>query len=279
MQELLHLRYLLQLQWQNLNQMSKQQINRQIEAAANLILGSQHLVVFTGAGISTESGIPDFRSPGGIWDQFDQKVFDLDSFLEDERSRALHWELFSSLGADASPNPAHFAVGELCKLDYAKAVITQNIDGLHQRGGVPAEIIHELHGTMSSFTCVGCGEKFTRQDVMQMTNQSSVPACPECSGILKPDVVFFGEPLPISALKQAERQSLASDVFLVIGSTLTVYPAAVMPEYALSRGARLIIINLSTTSLDGKASITIRAKAGQVLPEIVNSVKRNLSQG
>lgn len=259
--------------------MNNEQISHQIEASANLILGSRHLVLFTGAGISTESGIPDFRSPGGIWDRFDQKAFDLDSFLEDEGSRALHWELFSSLGADASPNPAHFAVGELCKLGYAKAVITQNIDGLHQRGGAPAEIIHELHGTMSSFTCMGCTHKFTRQDVMQMTNQSRVPNCPNCSGILKPDVIFFGEPLPIPALKQAEKQSLASDVFMVIGSTLTVYPAAMMPEYALSRGARLIIINLSPTPLDEKASVTIRARAGQVLPEIVNMVKRNLTQG
>jgi len=259
--------------------MNKQQIKHQIEDAAALILGSHHLVIFTGAGISTESGIPDFRSPGGIWDQFDQKAFDLASYLGDEESRAQHWKLFSSLGADASPNSAHFAVGELCKLGFAKAVITQNIDGLHQRGGVPEEIVHELHGTMNSFTCLGCRQKFTRNDTLQLAAQSRTPQCPKCGGIVKPDVIFFGEPLPVRALKQAEKESLASDVFLVVGSTLTVYPAALMPEYALSRRAKLIIINLSPTSLDGKAVAVIRAKAGQVLPEIVQAVNRKLASG
>ncbi|MDD5604533.1 MAG: NAD-dependent deacylase [Dehalococcoidales bacterium] len=249
--------------------------DRIFHKAAQMILDSRHAVVFTGAGVSTESGIPDFRSPGGIWDRFDQKAFDYSSFIQQEESRIMHWELFRSLITGVFPNPAHFAIGELCKQGYVKAVITQNIDGLHQLGGAPTDLVHELHGSMNTFTCLGCRHRFTLDIVLDMAQKSPVPVCPECNGIIKPDVVFFGESLPAKALEQAQKESSLCDLFFVIGSTLTVYPAALMPEYALSNGAKLVIINLSPTPLDEKADLAIYTKAGKVLPSIVEYISAN----
>ncbi len=241
--------------------------------AARMICSSRHAVIFTGAGASTESGIPDFRSPGGIWDRFDERAFDYSSFIKEENSRILHWELFRSLGKETFPNPAHYAIGELCALGHVKAVITQNIDGLHQRAGTPDALVHELHGSMANFTCLKCRHSFMLEAVLKMAEMSAVPDCPQCHGILKPDIVFFGESLPAKALRQAEEEAKRSDLFIVIGSTLTVYPAALLPELALSAGARLLIINLSPTPLDKMADLVICKKAGEVLPVITEYVK------
>ena len=247
--------------------------NNNIARAAQMILDSRHAVVFTGAGASTESGIPDFRSPGGIWDKFDQKAFDYSSFIKEEESRILHWELFRSLGINALPNPAHYAIGELCKSGLLKAVITQNIDGLHQRGGAPANLVHELHGSMNNVTCLECQRRLTLNAVFELAKKSPIPECPECRGVLKPDVVFFGESLPENVLKRSIEESSLCDLFIVIGSTLTVYPAALLPEHALSIGARLVIINLSATPLDKKADLVICGKAGEILPQIATYIK------
>jgi len=249
--------------------------NNKIVKAAQMILDSRHAVVFTGAGASTESGIPDFRSPGGIWDRFDQKAFDYSTFIQEEESRVLHWELFRSLGTSALPNPAHYAIGELCKSGFLKAVITQNIDGLHQRGGAPTNLVHELHGSMNNFTCLECRCKLVLDAVLELARASLVPECPECGGILKPDVVFFGESLPENALKQSVEESSLCDLFIVIGSTLAVYPAALLPEHALSKGAKLMIINLSGTPLDKNADLVIHDKAGKVMPRIATYLKNH----
>jgi len=241
---------------------------------ADLILASRYAVVFTGAGVSTESGIPDFRSPGGIWDRFDQSAFDYSSFLNSKQSRLAHWELFRTLSHHVEPNSAHFGVAELCRLGFVKAVITQNIDNLHQKAGVPEDLMLELHGSMKNFTCLGCLASYPRHEIEAMMRSSEVPECPECHGILKPDVVFFGESLPRHTLERAVGHSRSSDLFIVIGSTLAVYPAAYMPEYALSSGAGLVIINLTPTALDHMARTVIHARAGEVIPEIVAEVKR-----
>jgi len=241
---------------------------------AELLVSSRHAVVFTGAGVSTESGIPDFRSPGGIWDRFDQSAFDYSSFLTSSQSRLAHWELFRTLSHRVEPNPAHFGVAELCRLGLVKAVITQNIDNLHQRAGVPDELIMELHGSMKNFTCLRCHAKYPLDKIEVIMQSAEVPECPHCRGILKPDVVFFGESLPGDTLERAVFNSRASDLFIVIGSTLAVYPAAYMPEYALASGASLVIINLTPTPMDSQASAVIHARAGEVIPEIVREVKR-----
>lgn len=248
----------------------------QFSLVAGLLLASRHAVVFTGAGMSTESGIPDFRSPGGIWDRFDQSAFDYSSFITSLQSRQTHWELFRSLSRKVAPNAAHFGLAELCRLGLVKAVITQNIDNLHQRAGIPDELIMELHGSMKNFTCLECLKKFPLEKIEVLMQSVPIPECPVCGGTLKPDIVFFGESLPRDALELAGAHARESDLFIVIGSTLTVYPAAYMPEYALSSGAGLVIINLSPTPLDSMADAVICARAGEVVPEIVKAVKGRL---
>jgi NAD-dependent deacetylase len=251
-----------------------------VARAADLIVGSRRLVVFTGAGISTESGIPDFRSPGGIWTRFDPDDFTIDKFLSTERTRKLQWQMFGEglLSDGAEPNAAHVAIAELWRLGRLDCVITQNIDNLHQRAGVPDERVFELHGNMRWAICLDCSRRFPFEEVAaRVLGGEEIPDCPDCHGTLKPDIVMFGEQLPAAALDRAARHSLAADVFFVIGSTLTVYPAALMPEYALQAGARLVIVNLSETPLDGRADVLLPFKAGETMSAVVETVKTKLA--
>jgi NAD-dependent deacetylase len=252
--------------------MNEDKYKSEIETAARLISAARHAVVFTGAGVSTESGIPDFRSPGGLWDRFDQNVFDYNRFLNDPLIREKHWQLFRLLFKQVEPNPAHYAISRLHNSGHIKAVITQNIDNLHQISGMVSSAVCELHGSLQRFTCLDCLCALSRLEVENIMATHTVPPCPACGGILKPDVVFFGQPLPAEALQKASEESGRCDLFIVVGSTLSVYPAARMPEYALSAGARLIIINLSPTPLDKKAEINIKARAGEILPVIAARV-------
>jgi len=240
---------------------------------ASMIRSSRHTVVFTGAGVSTESGVPDFRSPGGIWDRFDAGMFDYQRFLNDEMARQEHWKMLRSMGSGTKPNPAHHALARLCISGHVKAIITQNIDNLHQEAGAPPENVYELHGNMGHFHCMDCAFKLGLSEVESLMDKTEVPVCPECDGVIKPGVIFFGEPLPALTVKEAIFQSQTSDLFIVIGSTLTVYPAASMPEYALSSGSRLVIINLTPTPMDNLAEVVIHQKAGKVLPEIAGLVE------
>jgi NAD-dependent deacetylase len=253
---------------------------RGVARAAELILGSRRLVVFSGAGISTESGIPDFRSPGGIWTRFDPDDFTIEKFLSTERTRRLQWQMFGEglLSDGAEPNAAHVAIAELRRLGKLDCVITQNIDNLHQRAGVPDERVFELHGNMRRAVCLDCGQRFPFEEVAaRVLGGEEVPDCPDCHGTLKPDIVMFGEQLPARALDQAARHAIAADVFFVIGSTLTVYPAALMPEYALQAGAKLVIVNLGETPLDGRAEVLLPFKAGETMSAIVAAVKAGLA--
>ncbi len=245
-----------------------------INKAAELIANSKRLVVFTGAGISTESGIPDFRSPGGLWSKYDQDDFTIQKFLRDPETRKKIWHIGRTFTQNSSPNPAHFAIAELEKKGKLDCVITQNVDNLHQRAGNSAEKVLELHGNMRWALCLSCHQRFPMEEMdKKLAEGVEVPPCPQCKGILKPDAVFFGEPLPARVLEEASNRSRQSDVFVVIGSTLVVYPAAYMPLYALDRGARLVIINLSTTPLDQEASIILRGKAGEVMTQIMQRVQ------
>jgi len=251
----------------------------EIEQAAYLIVQSRRLVVFTGAGISTESGIPDFRSPGGIWDRFDPDDFTIDKFLASARCRRLQWQLFSDglLTDKAEPNQAHLAIAGLHRLGKLDCVITQNIDNLHQKAGVPDEKVFELHGNMRWAICLDCGRRFSFEEIAsRLAAGEDIPDCPVCHGMLKPDIVMFGEQLPERALDGAARHASDADVFVVIGSTLTVYPAAYMPVYAVRSGANLVIINLSETPLDSQAAVLIPARAGDTMSAITDIVARKL---
>ena len=249
-----------------------------VDKVAALILESSRVVVFTGAGISTESGIPDFRSPGGIWTKFDPDDFTVQKFMSSEKTRRMQWQMLAEGGLlkDAEPNQAHHAVAELEKLGKLTCVITQNIDNLHQKAGSSPDKVFELHGNMKFVRCMSCDMCFPVGDILQRLNKEEIPDCQFCRGILKPDAVFFGESLPQQALNDAIQHARHCDLFIVIGSTLVVYPAAYMPMYAVESGARLVIINLSPTPMDAKAAALITASAGETMSRIVEKVRSKL---
>jgi NAD-dependent deacetylase len=250
-----------------------------VDEVADLIVESSRIIVFTGAGISTESGIPDFRSPGGIWTRFDPDDFTIQKFMSSEKTRKMQWQMLAegTLLKDAQPNQAHYAVAELEKLGKLTCVITQNIDNLHQRAGNSPDKVFELHGNMQWVRCMGCDNRFPIESILPRLEKEEVPDCHLCHGILKPDAVLFGEALPQKTLNDAIHNSRHCDLFIVIGSTLIVYPAAYMPEYAVESGARLVVINLSPTPMDSKATVCINSKAGEAMAQVVEKVKSRLS--
>ena len=247
-----------------------------IGRVAAMITSAKHVVVFTGAGVSTESGIPDFRSPGGLWTKFDPEDFTIDKFLSDPETRRKQWRflLSSDLLKDAKPNPAHIAIAELEALGRLDCVITQNIDNLHQKAGNHADRVYELHGNMNRIRCLECDDRSPLEDILRESGApGEVPSCKRCGGILKPDVIFFGEALPEETLRDATQHANHCDLMIVVGSSLVVYPAAYMPLYAKQSGARLVIINLTPTPADRSADIVIRASAGEVMGRILAGVK------
>jgi len=251
-----------------------------IDAVADMVLESKRLVVFTGAGVSTESGISDFRSPGGIWDRFDPSELNYQTFMASEAGREKYWQFQRALWPEialAQPNPGHHAIAEFHRLGRLECVITQNIDNLHQRSGVPAEKVIELHGTMKWVNCLECGQRYPREQIQaRLDAGTKVPRCDSCGGIMKPATISFGQPMPERETRQAESAAAASDLFLSVGSSLVIYPAAQMPLIAKVSGAKLVIINLTPTPHDGHADIVINQKTGPVLSAIAERVKAKL---
>jgi NAD-dependent deacetylase len=260
--------------------MEKQNLDILIDRVADLIINAGRIVVFTGAGVSTESGIPDFRSPGGIWDRFDPDDFTYQKFVSDSEARRKQWLMLQegALTTKAKPNPAHYAIAELDRLGKLDCVITQNVDNLHQKAGVPEDKVFELHGNMQSAVCLSCGRSYPFEQIKARLDEGEeILDCEACHGILKPAAVFFGEPLPAKVLEEATSRSYNSDLFIVIGSTLVVYPAAYMPIYAVRSGAKLVILNLSSTPMDMEATVLIRAKAGEAMSRIIKRVREEIS--
>ena len=259
--------------------MGKQDLDTLINRVADLIVKAERVVVFTGAGVSTESGIPDFRSPGGIWERFDPDDFTYQKLISSPEARKKWWQIFQERGltTDAEPNPVHLALAELDKLGKLDCLITQNIDSLHQKGGLPDDKVFELHGNMSWIVCLGCGRRYPAEQIQARLDEGEeIPECESCQGILKPDIVLFGEALPEKVFEEASRRSSHADLFMVIGSTLIVYPAAYMPVYAADSGAKLVIINLSSTPMDKQASVLIKAKAGETMAKVIERVREKL---
>ncbi len=244
------------------------------DIAEKIVTGRSN-IVFTGAGISTESGIPDFRSKGGLWEKF-QPVY-YDDFMSSQKARELYWQRKSELYHDlvkARPNPAHMAVARLHEMGLIEAVITQNIDGLHQASGIPDEAVIELHGNTMRARCQTCGQTSSIHEAQKRIEAGEkAPECP-CGGFLKPDTISFGQAMPETEVLRATELSSTCDFFLVVGSTLLVQPAALMPRYALRSGAYLAIVNLSETPYDKAAHALVRQKAGQALPQITEEVAR-----
>jgi NAD-dependent deacetylase len=259
--------------------MEEQELDALAQKAADLIINAQKLVVFTGAGISTESGIPDFRSPGGIWSRFDPDDFTYQRFVSDPESRRKQWQMLGEghLTTLAEPNLAHYAIAELDKLGRLDCVITQNVDNLHHKAGMPADKVFELHGNAQRAVCLNCGQLYPFEQIKaRLDGGEGIPDCEICHGMLKPNVVLFGEQLPVEVLQEASHRSSNCDLFIVVGSTLVVYPAAYMPIYAVQAGAKLVIINLSSTPMDTEAAVLIRAKAGEAMSQIVARVKERI---
>jgi NAD-dependent deacetylase len=258
--------------------MLNKEIVEKISSVADMICNAENVVVFTGAGVSTESGIPDFRSPGGLWDRFDPDDFTIDKFLHSAKTRRKQWRILIAGGAfsEAQPNQTHLAVAELEKIGKLRCVITQNIDNLHQKAGNTPEKVYELHGNMRWLRCLSCGERISVPDLLRtvkLQDCDGFPVCTLCQGLLKPDVIFFGEELPEETLRDATWQARHCDLMLVIGSSLVVYPAAYLPMYAKEAGAKLVIINKSETPYDSKADILIQSAAGKIMTRILESVK------
>jgi len=248
----------------------------EIERLAQLIIESKKVIVFTGAGVSTESGIPDFRGPRGIWSKYDPEDFTIQKFLSSPAARKTVWKMSAESGllTEAEPNPAHYAIAELYQLGKLDCVITQNIDNLHQKAGVPEDEVFELHGNMRWAVCLSCRGRFPMSEVLQKIKEGiEVPDCPDCQGILKPGAVLFGEALPEETLREATHRSQNCDLFIVIGSTLVIYPAAYMPTYAREAGARLAIVNLTPTPLDHYATVVIQGEAGAIMPRVMERVR------
>jgi len=245
-------------------------MDEKIKLVAKKIKESKHLVVFTGAGISTESGIPDYRSQGGIWDKFKPVYFD--EFMSSEKSRIKYWEQRLDMEKSLSvskPNAGHKSLAKLHDRGILKALITQNIDGLHEASGIPKEKIIELHGNTRRVRCMRCKKLISWEEAMVMIDAGEkAPAC-SCGGFFKPDTISFGQAMPVEETQRAAMLSSKSDVFIVVGSTLLVQPAALMPEYAKNAGSFLVIINLSETPYDNVCDVLIRGKASEVLKKIV----------
>lgn len=241
--------------------------------AADLVLGASCLVALTGAGVSTPSGIPDFRSPGsGLWNQVNP--FFAASIYAFRIRPQLFYDWIRPLARtmlDAAPNPAHLALAQLEQMGRLKVVITQNIDNLHQKAGSTHVI--ELHGNMRHATCNRCRRSMPTEPLIpRFLATGDIPRCDRCGGVIKPDVILFGEQLPVQEVCAARAAAAACDVMLVLGSSLTIAPAADLPTVACDNGAQVIVINRQGTGIDRRAAVVIRDDVAVALPEIVARV-------
>lgn len=249
--------------------MSDQTLTQQIEKAAEIVSASKNGLAFTGAGISTESGIPDFRSPGsGLWDNVDpMAVASIYGFRQNPQAFYDWVRPLTELTINASPNPAHYAVVDLERMGYVSAVITQNIDMLHTRAG--NNCIYELHGHLREGTCTHCFRIFDGEKLLRdFLEDSQVPKCTECGGVIKPNVILFGEQLPIRVLQASKEAARKCDMMLIVGTSLEVAPASDIPQLAHRNGAKIVIVNQEPTPADNYADVVIHERAAAVLPEI-----------
>jgi NAD-dependent deacetylase len=238
-----------------------------IDALAQLIAEADRAVVFTGAGISTESGIPDFRSPGGVWSRMKPILFD--EFVHDLAKRREAWQRTFSGAAGwtgRAPNEGHYAVARLVATGKVSSVITQNVDNLHQESGVPPAQVLELHGNASFATCLECGLRHELEVLRQsFLGRDEIPMCRDCGGLVKVATISFGQAMPQEVMRRAEAETLAADLFVVLGSSLVVYPAAGFPLIAKRNGARLVIVNREATDQDDFADLVIHDEIGRVM--------------
>jgi NAD-dependent deacetylase len=252
-------------------------MNEQQRALADLIQRSERAVVFTGAGISTESGIPDYRSADtGLWNKI--KPIEFQDFVSSEETRRESWRRRLEINSwtNAKPNAGHLAVAQFVAQGKVSAVITQNVDGLHQAAGVPDEQVIELHGNSSYCTCLVCGKRFEMEWVREVfSKDETVPYCDQCGGIVKSATISFGQSTPADKMQQAQEETAVCDLYLVMGSSLVVYPAAGFPELAKRNGARVVIINREPTDVDPIADLVIHGEIGPTISDVAKFLHRS----
>ncbi len=236
---------------------------------SRLLGESRRAVVFTGAGVSTESGIPDFRSPGGIWTKY--QPIDFREFISSEEARRETWRRKIAVDeavSRAEPNRGHRAIAQLVAEGKVSSVITQNIDGLHQRSGVSDEQVIELHGNGTYAACLECAQRYELAEMFAAFKASEEPPACECGGFIKSATISFGQPMPLQAMRRAQAESKSCDLFIAIGSSLVVYPAASFPAVAKQNGSRLVILNREPTDLDYLADLVLNLEIGPTLGEV-----------
>ena len=239
--------------------------------ARRLVFEAARIVGFTGAGISTESGVPDFRSPNGVWAQ--NRIVDYQEFISSEAGRIEYWRQKAAAWPamrDAQPNAGHHAFVELHKQGRLDALITQNIERLHQRSGLSADKVLELHGTTTEAVCLACGDRISSDEACRrIEDGEKAPRCRACDGFLKPATISFGQAMPHDVMVRAQVAAETCDLMIAVGSSLVVEPAASIPRVARQAGARLVIVNRDPTPLDGIADAVVHGEIGAVLPELV----------
>ena len=247
-----------------------------IAKGAQIIKEAKKILIFSGAGMSTESGIPDFRSPGGVWSKYDPSDFYFDKIISSEKARERYWEMsteFYDTMKDAVPNRAHLAIRAIEDSGKLLAIVTQNIDNLHHKAGNSPERIIEIHGTAFSVSCLSCGKKYDRDDIQERLNSGvKVPYCDDCAGILKPDTISFGQAMPEDKMADALMYARECDLCIVLGSSLVVYPAASVPVHAVQNGAKLLIINRDETPLDAEADLVCHESLSKALGQMVGGL-------
>ncbi len=255
----------------------------ELREVAQWIVASKRVIVFSGAGLSTESGIPDFRSPGGVWDRYNPEDFYFQNFVASEASREKYWQMATEMYdpiKKAQPNQAHLAIAELEKLGKLDCVITQNIDGLHFKAGNSEEKVIQLHGTAIFVSCLSCKKRYDRDEIQKRIKEGQkAPRCDECGGLLKPATISFGQSMPEKETEEAYHRSSLCDLFIVVGSSLVVQPAASMPLVAKRNGAKLVIINRDPTPFDEMADLVVHGEAGSTMKNILDYVKERLTAG
>ncbi len=239
-----------------------------------LLAPARRILAFTGAGISTESGIPDFRGPHGVWTRIDPSEFTFDKYVSDASTRRRSWQMRSESGIlDAGPNAGHRALVGLWKAGLLAGCVTQNIDGLHQAAGLPDEAVVELHGNAHTSACLDCGADWPTTEILaRVESGEDDPHCPHCGGIVKVTVISFGQMMPGEAMERAYTLAATCDAVLAIGSTLSVYPAAYIPLEAAHRGVPYVIVNQGATDHDVVADACVEGPAGPILTTLVEAL-------
>ncbi|HEX6945781.1 MAG TPA: Sir2 family NAD-dependent protein deacetylase [Acidimicrobiia bacterium] len=249
-------------------------LSESIEAAYEVLADKERILVFTGAGVSTESGIPDFRGPDGLWTKLDPEDFTIQRFYASKELRQQRWRMHAEghlwgARSKAEPNRGHMAIADLHRAGRVVGVVTQNVDGLHLRSGIPEYALAELHGSVRTASCLDCGTGWPTETVLEWVDAGmDDPHCPECSGLVKTDVVMFGESMPGTEMEKAWTFLSMADAVLVVGSTVSVWPAADVVIQAAHRALPVVIVNQGPTDADRMAAVKIDAAAGEVLPQL-----------